>query len=184
MSRVDQIAALVPLLLTVAISVAPAQEPGDEERAGTIRISEVIPFAERAGGDMGVAASGIKDRIRSECDVGRSLSELTARAAERHGIELESVADIEVAEGRVLMMEIEGAHGGAGGSISGTKSLTVRGELRDGDRVVGSFVARRQHTKIIPAGNCHLFEKLATTVARDIGKWLKSPRMKARLGSA
>ena len=51
--------------------------------------------------------------------------------------------------------------------------------------MVASFVTLRSTKfKIIPRKTCSLFAEAADILARDIVKWLKSPKLKARLGEA
>jgi hypothetical protein len=150
-----------------------------------IAISEFVPFSENASTEVGLTSPRgfTRDRIELECDLGLILSESVVKAAQQKGIPLLPTAEIEKAPGMVLSMKIEGARGDLGGSMSGTKSLTVRGELREGDTLIGSFVARRQQTALTQS-TCESLVHCVKKIAKDIGKWLKDPVPKARLGSA
>ena len=67
--------------------------------------------------------------------------------------------------------------------MTGTKSLTVRGELHSGEKVIATFVARRQQTALA-SGTCNALTNAVKRIAKDIVKWLQNPVMKARLGAA
>ena len=172
-------AIIVALLLAIATASVAA---GPDE---AIAIREVIPFA----GDLtDTTGSGLSDAstegsVKAKCDLGRTLSERIVSGAGSKGVRLVRTAQIEQAEGKVLHVEIDGVQGRLGGAMTGTKVMVVRGELRDGDTVIGSFIARRQQTALA-SGTCKAFTNCVKTIAKDIAKWLKNPVMKARLGTA
>ena len=82
----------------------------------------------------------------------------------------------------MLKIIIEGVLGFSG-AWKGPKSLILRGELRDGETVLGSFFVREQVMKLFN-NSCEEFGAAGQKAAVDIGKWLEAPRMRARLGSA
>lgn len=162
-----------------------AAASGEAADGTTITMGEVVPFAEDSSGAMDIfsPAGGAKRRVESECDLGRALSESIASEAKSKRIQIVRIPEVEAAAGKVLLMKIEGAAGQLGGPWTGTKSVTVRGELREGDTLVGSFVAREETTPFF-AGTCRAFTHCVERIATDIVKWLRRPTVKARLGSA
>jgi hypothetical protein len=170
-------------MLLAILAFAFATHSGAQSDA--IAVSEVIPFSEGSSGEVGlVSPSGLaRTQIEETCDLGRLLSRSVVDAARRKGILVVQSSEPEKIEGRILVMEIEGARGQIGGALSGTKSLTVRGELREGDTVIGSFVARRQQTALTK-GTCRSLSNCVRKISKDIARWLKRPVPKARLGSA
>jgi hypothetical protein len=173
------------LMLIAFTPFAQAESPEVEGREVAISISDAIPFLDSASSELGVASpkTFMRRQIEDTCGLGRALSEAVVSSARRKKILVVPTADITEAQGKVLVIAIEGARGQIGGAMSGTKSLTVRGELREGDAVLGSFVARRQQTALA-AGTCKSLIKCARQISKDIAKWLKNPVPKARLGSA
>ena len=149
-----------------------------------ITIAEAIPFDIDVAGDIGVLAApgGNATRIKNECNLSSSLSDYIVRGAHGKGIQVTRVANLEEAKGVVLHVTIEGVMGYLGAQRT-PKALTLRGELRDGDTVLGSFVAREETHELF-RNDCKGFDATAISAALEIAKWLQAPRMKARLGEA
>ncbi len=179
------------LLLIALLSVSQrvsAEESGASaggESPALITMGEAVPFASNASGEIGLMSpkAGALRRIETHCDLERGLAVAIAQEARKLGVAIAVVPRIEDATGRVLSIRIEGAVGQLGGAMSGTKSLTLRGELREGEVVIASFVAREQRTALT-AGTCASLTQCGDKLARHIAKWLKKPVMRARLGSA
>lgn len=173
------------MVLALFATLATAQEPAQENAAsGAIAISEVIPFStDTTNAHNPLSSAFMQERASTECNMGQTLSELIVASAGKSGIEVVPTPGIESATGKVLVLEIESVQGRVGGAMTGTKSLTVRGELREGDSIVGSFLARRQKTPLV-SGTCKALIKSMSKMAADIAEWLEHPRMRARLGSA
>lgn len=172
-----------PLLPGVVAAEETAPQTGTSE--ATLSMLERIPFAASAAGEISLASptGGALRQIAAECDLERTLAESIVAAAGRQNIQIVLVPRIDAAQGRVLAIEIEGAVGQLGGAMTGTKSLTLRGELRDGSTVIGSFVAREQKTSLA-SGTCKALTDCGRRIAGAIAKWLRNPTLKARLGSA
>ncbi len=180
--------ALTATLLIVGLCGVAAIAPvlSDETPASTaISMSETIPFAEDAAGDVGIMApaGGMANSIEEKCDLQRLLAEAIVERAKRKGIEIVRTPHPEAATGRVLRIVVEGVLGMQGGAWTGTKSMTLRGELREGDQVIASFVAREQQTALF-MNTCDALIDCGGKIAAHIAKWLAKPVMKARLGSA
>jgi len=169
---------LLVLLLSAAGAVA-AESP----RA--ITLSERLPFAEDAAGDVGITGGpgGMAKGIEERCDLQRAIPRAIAAAAARKHVTVVLSENPEAAAGPVLAITIEGVMGMRGGAWTGAKSLTLRGELRDGAAVLGSFVARAERTSLAK-GICATLIDAGEELAAPIAKWLQKPVMKARLGEA
>jgi hypothetical protein len=172
----------VALASLICGGVAMAKE---EPAAAPISISDNIPFARAATTNPGspISESFTQNQVEQKCGLGQRLSDVIAQGARRQRIVVHVTPALDEAEGRILVMEIEGVTGRVGGAMTGTKALTVRGELRSGETVIGSFVARRQRTALA-AGTCKALTDAVEKLAKDIVKWLRDPVMKARLGTA
>lgn len=90
-------------------------------------------------------------------------------------------------EGRRLELSITNAFASGGGAWSGAKSVTVKGQLFDGDVVIGDFVATRYSTGGFFGGfkgTCSIVGRCGKAIAKDISQWLKNPTKGAALGDA
>jgi len=170
-------------LLALSVASLLATESGAEPPRA-ITIAEAIPFDADVASEIGLLAApgGNSTRIKTECTLSTNLSAYIARGAHDKGIQVTRVADLAEARGVVLKLSIEGVMGYMGAQRSG-KSLTLRGELLDGDTVLGSFVAREETQELI-RNDCKGFDATAVSAALDIAKWLLAPKMKSRLGEA
>jgi hypothetical protein len=167
------------LAIAAFATIASAAEP---PRA--ITIATAIPFDADAAGDVGVLAApgGNATRIKNECDLSTGLANYIARAARDKGFQVTRAADLAGASGVVLHVHNEGVMGYLGAQRT-PKTLTVRGELRDGNTLLGSFVAREE-TQELFRNDCKGFDATSISAALDIARWLLAPTMKARLGAA
>ncbi len=165
------VASVVPV---VAVAAAPT----------AITMSEAVPIAADAAGDVGLMATpgGNVSQYKAKCDVQTSLAKAIAVEARRKKVDVTLVPDIATATGPVLSIVIEGMLGFSG-PWKGPKTLTLRGELRDGETSLGSFVARTKGAGLFQ-GSCEDFTEAAERAAREIAKWLKAPKPRARLGEA
>jgi uncharacterized protein YcfJ len=150
-----------------------------------VALSAAISFSADAAVDVSRIWLGIDRRqnIEAQCHLQTLIPEAIAAQAAHRDIKIRLTPPDESATGRVLTIVIEGVLGAAGGALTGTKSLILRGELRDDGALVGSFVARQQQTALTQ-NTCEALATCSKKLAGPIVKWLKSPVLKARLGSA
>ncbi len=152
----------------------------------SITMGEEIPFAPDVAGEVGLLATpgGTADNIQQRCDLPRTFAQTIAAQLRAKGIEVTLAAKPEGASGPVLNIIIEGVLGFSG-PWKGPKTLVLRGELRDGEVVLGSFVVRESNGMgALFKNTCEEFASLGEKAAADIAKWSKAPRIRARLGSA
>jgi hypothetical protein len=123
----------------------------------------------------------VRDAVRTECNLDTTVPRWIAAAAQGRVATVENLPQ----DGNVLTIQITDA-AEAGNAFSGRhKSLTISGELRDGDKVVGSFRARRSTGGGMWGGykgNCSFFHRCAKTLGQDVARWLNNPTMNAVLG--
>ena len=151
----------------------------------TVLMPERMEFASDAAVDVSRLALGIDRRksIEDQCQLQVRLPAAIAQQAARRGIKLRLAPVDEELKGKVLSIVIEGVLGAAGGAWTGTKTLVLRGELRQDGALVASFVAREQQTALTQ-NTCESLLTCGQKIAGHIAKWLKKPVLKARLGSA
>jgi hypothetical protein len=144
-----------------------------------VTLTTQVPFAKDAAGDIGMFTprGGTKSRVEDECGLQVFIPETLVAAATKKKLSIVLSPHPEEAQGRVLGLIIEGVLGGGG-----AMSLTLRGELKEGDLLVGSFVSRHRGGSF--GGNCEALRKTVKDAAQDIVKWLKEPTLRARLGEA
>lgn len=87
--------------------------------------------------------------------------------------------DASQVSGKVLIMKITLVHAIGGGDITGYKFAEIHGELHDGGKLIGSFVAH-QHT-MVGWTACGSLDRLAKELGEDIADWLKDPALDAKL---
>ncbi len=138
---------------------------------GAIIIPRTVPYAEGIGSDA----------VRNKCDWNTQLSTFIVDFA-KSGVVV-SDAGGAPATGKMLSMTIVGVHSVGGGGFTGPKWATVRGELREGGTLVGSFVANRTTTKGGLTA-CSALIRVGKAIGKDIAVWLRAPSLDATLGNA
>jgi len=164
----------VALSALVAGAVFVAAPPSDA--ADTVKIQRTIPFASTAQ---------VPAAVRDQCQLQTKLPDFLSQAA---GGRVELVdGKLNRKVGRVLEMEISEVHAPGGGSFSGPKWLTVKGELYDRGKQIGSFRAKRYTTGgafAVFKGTCSIIGRCTKTLGQDIATWLAAPTANAELGDA
>jgi hypothetical protein len=116
----------------------------------------------------------VPDAVKKECGLETSIPKYVKSASGQ------------AAKGGKLDMRITGLLATGGGAFSGPKSVTVTGTLREGGKVTGSFVARRNASAgaFGGGGTCAMLDRCAKAIGNDVAAWLKAPSKDARLGDA
>ncbi len=127
----------------------------------------------------------VRDAIKNECHLLTSVPEYIQKAAAVNysSIVLESDASRKT-PGLVLELQISNLEEMGNRFMGRRKSMTVKGELFDNGKLIGSFQARRDTTGGIVGGylgECSYFIRCATTIGKDIASWLLSPAMNSSL---
>lgn len=133
-------------------------------QAQPVTVAKSVPYA---------ADSNATQAVRTECTLPADLPEAIKDAAG------DKVTLSDAPGARHLKLEI-GHVLGVGGPFT-PKSMSVAGQLMEGDKVVGTFHARRQTTG---GATCMALKKCASTLGKDIAAWLEAPAMDSKLGNA
>ena len=151
-----------------------------------ITMGETIPFAPDVAGEVGLLATpgGTADNIQQRCSLPQNFAQAIADELRHRGVAVTTTPRPEEADGPVLHVIIEGVLGFSG-PWKGPKTLILRGELRQGETILGSFVVREANGMgALFKNSCEEFVTLGQKAATDIGKWARAPKVHARLGSA
>jgi len=171
--------------IAFVLMVLLAALPAGAAPPASITMAEAVPFASDVAGEVGLLApGGTTNNIEQRCNLPQTFSQAIAAQLRKKGIEVAITAKPEAATGPVLNVIIEGVLGYSG-AWKGPKTLVLRGELRDGETLLGSFVVRKEYSfGGIFKNSCEEFAALGEKAAVDIGKWAQAPKVRARLGSA
>ena len=142
-----------------------------------IKIAADTPFSENGM---------VKDSVKNECQLQNKLPQFVSEYANSYGISIETSDSVsKKSKGKVLVMEITGTEGAGGGAWSGAKSVTVKGELFDNGKSIGSFMASRYSTGGAFSGfkgTCSIMGRCVKAIGKDIAVWLQNPTKNAHLG--
>jgi len=145
--------------------------------AGEIKLGATTPFGENAV---------IREAVKNECQLQTKLPDFVRQFANKYNIDVKLGNDIsKKTKGRVLLLEIVGTQGAAGGAWSGAKAVQVKGGLYDNGKLVGDFVAARYSGGGMWGaykGTCSILGRCVKTLGKDIAKWLQNPSKNSRLG--
>lgn len=125
----------------------------------------------------------VRDAVRDECELQTRLPDFVAEAATGWNVSFaEDIASVH--SGKVLALEITETDEHGNAFTGRSKSLTVKGELRENGKVIGSFRARRSTMGGVFGGykgNCAFFGRCAKAIGQDIAGWLQKPGMNSVL---
>jgi hypothetical protein len=146
--------------------------------AGPITIPAIVNYADEAT---------VPPAVRNECKLETELASwIKTYADELHVPVTVAISGSAKPTGRVLKVKISNVLGSGGGAYSGAKSVQVKGELREGDKVIGTFIGSRASGGGMFAGfkgTCSIMGRDVKVLGKDIVLWLKNPTMDARLGN-
>jgi len=144
----------------------------------TYTVMSPVPFSE---------TSNATKEVKGSCTLETRLPQFIADAAKRGVTVVIAADDGAEVEGKVLYLEFTHILGTGGGAWSGSKSVTVRGELKENGEVIGSFIGSRYSGGGAFGGfkgTCDILGRCIKTLGKDIAGWLKNPTMNAMLGNA
>lgn len=124
----------------------------------------------------------VDKRIREECNIVTNLSDDIRYYAKQHYSKIDLV-DVVSADtpGTALFVKISMLKGGdKGSSWAGRPYMTVEGTLWHRGVRIGSFVAQRESQRTVDS--CMSLARVSRALGKDIGKWLASSTLDARLG--
>jgi hypothetical protein len=133
--------------------------------AAQVKVPEKIAFDK---------AVHVPDAVRKECGLETSIPKYVKASSSG------------VPGAKSVDMKITALLATGGGAFSGPKSVTVTGTVREGGKVTGTFVARRNASAgaFGGGGTCAMLDRCAKAIGSDIATWLKAPSKDARLGDA
>jgi hypothetical protein len=175
MGLLDKPGARIAILAAVAASLLALAAPQDAA-AEPVKIRRSIPFATNAA---------VPPAVRDQCALQTKVPEFILEAA-GGAVELVDGAPNRL-KGRVLELEITEVHAPGGGAFSGPKWMTVKGDLYDRGKSIGSFRAKRVSTGGAFGGfkgTCAIVGRCSKAIGQDIAAWLGSPSANALLGDA
>ena len=144
--------------------------------AETVKIQRSIPFASTAQ---------VPAAVKESCQLQTKVPEFVSQSAGGSVQLVDGALNRKV--GRVLEMEITEVHAPGGGAFSGPKWLSVKGELYDRGKQIGSFRAKRYTTGGAFGafkGTCSIIGRCTKAIGEDIAKWLAAPTANAEIGDA
>lgn len=144
--------------------------------AETVKIQRSIPFASTAQ-----VPAAVKDSCQLQTKVPAFVKEAAGGSVEL----VDGPLNRKV--GRVLEMQITDVHAPGGGAFSGPKWMSVKGELYDRGKQIGSFRAKRFTGGGAFAafkGTCSIIGRCSKALGQDIATWLAAPTQNAEIGDA
>lgn len=147
--------------------------------AGSISIAKEAPFAKQLG---------VPDAVRKECSLTTKVPEYVKEHTDKSYDKVTLANGVSAqTPGQALSLKITNLTGAGGGAWSGPKFVTVEGTLWENGKVKGTFTATRFSSGGAFGGykgTCAILDRCVKAIGKDVGKWLTSPGMNARLGDA
>jgi hypothetical protein len=145
--------------------------------ADSVTVQKPVSFDEDAD---------VPKAVLDECKLENELPDAVAAKAKESGIAITFADKVSESQaGKALRMEISDVIADGNAFIGHRKAMTVKGKLYQDGAVVASFKDRR--TSMGGAfggfkGNCAVLVRTAKAIGEDVGQWLASPKMDAKLG--
>jgi hypothetical protein len=157
-----RIVVLVGMLLVVSIPAA-AEEP----------LTIVSPTTYKAGLE-------VRDAVKAQCGLLEKVPAYIEEFARKNG-PVTLATTTKGAKGKTLVVEIEEIR--EAGTM-GPKSLTIKGELRSGGKLVGTIQARRSSMGGplgMFGGACGILHRCAKALGKDLAGWIENPAMNVEM---
>jgi len=114
--------------------------------------------------------------VRNECALEMLLGNYALSAIDRRVGSVQSVAAPEQAGiEKILQLTIISVHGFGGGAWSGSKSMSVRADIKKQGATIGSTVFTRSSRGGVFggfSGTCAILDRVAGALGKDIAAWL------------
>lgn len=118
----------------------------------------------------------IPTAVKNECALEMLLGNYALSAIDQRIGSVQSVSAPEQAGiNKVVQLTIISAHGFGGGGWSGSKSASIRVDIRKEGTIVGSTVLTRSSRGGVfgsVQGTCALFDRIARALGKDVAVWL------------
>ena len=134
-----------------------------------IMIAAEIPYA---------SAEAVAEDVRKECDWNRQSVDTLVQLS--NGALAVSSEDLSNYKGKKLVVKTIEVHAAGGSTFFGPKWISVRGELFDQDKIIGSFHSQ-QRTVNGTFESCATLRSLGRHLAVEVSEWLDDPRLDSKL---
>jgi hypothetical protein len=118
----------------------------------------------------------IPDAVRNECALEMLLGNYAQSAIDRRIGSVQSVTATEQAGvEKIIQLTIISVHGFGGGAWSGSKSMSIRADIKKEGVTVGSNVFTRSSRGGAFggfSGTCAILERVAVALGKDVAAWL------------
>jgi len=141
----------------------------DRPVADVIRIAAVIPYD---------GAEAVTEDVRQQCDWNRQAVDTLVQLS--NGALSIATEDLAAYKGKKLLIKTLETRTASGSTFSGPKWITVRGELFEQDKLIGSFRSRQRTINGTYEG-CATLRSLGRHLAVEVSEWLDDPKMDAKL---
>ena len=145
---------------------------------GTLVVPEKIAFGKE---------TMVPPKVRTECQLEEKIQSFLIEYSKTHGT-YDTITTEKPSSGEyhVLEAEIIEVVGPGGGAWSGTKSVKIKGSLKDQDgKVLGTFTAGRYSGGGAFGGykgTCAILGRCTKAIGKDVAAWLTNPREGDALG--
>jgi hypothetical protein len=179
--KIRGIAVTLVLAFSICLSFDAVSDSDDKtadmKDGNAVAIASEIPFAKD---------NHIAENIKKDCDLPSKLSGFIKSYAEEYGTTIEQKPSVSESDsGRVLVVEITDSISRGNAFIGHRKYTEIAGKLYQDGKVVGTFAASRNSGGGAFAGfknSCAVLGRTVKALGKDVGRWLKSPKMDAKLG--
>lgn len=120
----------------------------------------------------------ITNSVKNECGVELQIgNQVFQKINERFGSAIQAPNAEKLGQDRFVKLTILGVHGIGGGGWTGSKSISIRADIMQGEQVLNSVVLRRHSNGGFGggfSGTCSIMERIAIALARDLVRWMDS----------
>lgn len=124
-------------------------------------------------------AAPIPPAVRNECAVDMLVGNYALSEIGRSGFSTQSLSSQEQAgNNKFVQLTVLSVHGFGGGAWSGSKSMSVRADLKQGTSTIASTVLSRSSTGGAFAtfkGTCEILDRVSKAIGKDVAKWIAHP---------
>lgn len=117
----------------------------------------------------------IPDAVREECALEMLLGNYALSALNRSAGSVQSVSAPEQAgDNKLIQLTIIAVHGYGGGGWSGSKSMSIRVDIRKGPAAMGTTVLSRSSRGGVfggVSGTCAILDRVAGALGKDVADW-------------
>lgn len=123
------------------------------------------------------AAAPMPDAVRRECGLEQLMASQALAAMNKRIRGVQAIENPALAgDGNVVELTIMAGFGAGGGGITGSKSMTVRANLKKNGATVATTLLTRESSRGFMGGmltgTCSVFERIAGALGKDVAVWL------------